>query len=204
LYSAKGSSHPETVAALSRARELIARTGNAGSPLEFSILHNSWMATLGLAHRPGAGKQGLAPEPIKLGFKRRSPRLFDRFQPGSDRRERRFGFADRQLRIGLQRQQHMLQHPWTVAVHPLNNLSQPLLAFAGDAQRPSVRAKGDRVKLRDVLLLADLQSPPSIVGGRRRLVAKDVNERGPTQRLCEGHRVPEGLGAFYRQILKIG
>ena len=66
---------------------------------------------LGLAHRAGAGEQGLAPEPMELGFKRRSPRLFDRLQPGGDRRKRRFGLADRQLRIGLQRQQHILEHP---------------------------------------------------------------------------------------------
>ena len=153
---------------------------------------------LGLAHRPGAGEQGLALEPIELGFKRRSPRLFDRLQPGGDRRKRRFGLADRQLRIGLQRQQDMLAHPKTVAVHPLGNLGQPLLAFAGDAERPSVLAKGIRVILRDALLLADPQSPSGIVGGRRRLVAKDVNERGETQRLGEGQRVPERLGASYR------
>ena len=66
---------------------------------------------LGLAHRPGAGEQGLAPEPIKLGFKRRSAHLFDRLQPGGGRRERRFGLADRQLRIGLQRQQPTLEPP---------------------------------------------------------------------------------------------
>src|SRR6516225_1389374 len=46
---------------------------------------------LGLAHRPGAGEQGLAPEAIKLRFKRRSSGLFDRLQPGDDRRKRRFG-----------------------------------------------------------------------------------------------------------------
>jgi len=56
---------------------------------------------LGIAHRPGAGEECLAPEPIELGFKRRSPRLFDRIQPGGDRRKRRFGFADRQLRMLL-------------------------------------------------------------------------------------------------------
>ena len=43
---------------------------------------------LGLAHRPGAGEQGLALEPIELRFKRRSPHLFDRLQPGGDRRKR--------------------------------------------------------------------------------------------------------------------
>ncbi len=48
---------------------------------------------------------------MELGFKRRSSRLFDRFQPGGDGRKRRFGIADRQLRIGLQRQQHMLVRP---------------------------------------------------------------------------------------------
>ena len=66
---------------------------------------------LGLAHRPGAGEQGLAPEPMELRFKRRSPHLFDRPQPGGDRRKRRFGVAGRQLRIGLQRQQDMLVPP---------------------------------------------------------------------------------------------
>jgi hypothetical protein len=58
---------------------------------------------LRLTRRPGAGEQHLPLETIELCFKRRSPRLFDRLQPGGDRRERRFGFADRQLRIGLQR-----------------------------------------------------------------------------------------------------
>src|SRR5207248_4695765 len=114
---------------------------------------------LGLAGRPGAGEQGLAPEPIKLRFKRRSSRLLDRLQPGGDRRKHRFGLADRQLRIGLQRQQDMLARPKTVTVYSFANLGQPLLAFAGDAERPSVRAKGERVPLRDALLLADPQSP---------------------------------------------
>ncbi len=53
--------------------------------------------------------------------------------------------------------------------------------------------------LRDAVLLADPQSPFGIVGGRRWLVAKDVNEGGgETQRLGEGQRVPERLGASYR------
>jgi hypothetical protein len=69
---------------------------------------------LGLAHRPSAGEQCLAPEPPELGFKLRSPRLFDRLQPGGDRRERRFGLADRQLRIALQRQQHIMARRKTV------------------------------------------------------------------------------------------
>ena len=56
---------------------------------------------LGLARRAGAGEQCLAPEPIELRFVLRSPRLFDRLQPGGDRCERRFGFAARQLRVGL-------------------------------------------------------------------------------------------------------
>jgi len=43
---------------------------------------------------------------------------------------------------------------------------------------------------RHALFLADPQSPSSVVGGRRRLAAKDVNERGPVQRLGEGKRVP--------------
>jgi predicted ATPase len=46
LYSAKGSSHPETVEAHMRAHELVRRTGNAGTRLEFSILLDTWMATL--------------------------------------------------------------------------------------------------------------------------------------------------------------
>jgi hypothetical protein len=69
------------------------------------------MAALGLARRPGASEQCLALEPIELRFKRRSPRLFDRLQPSDGRRKRRFGFADRQLRIGLQRQEDMLVRP---------------------------------------------------------------------------------------------
>jgi hypothetical protein len=77
----------------------------------------------------------------------------------------------------------------------LFNLSQPLLAFAGDAESPSLYDKGKRVKLRDALLLADPQSPCGIVPGRRRLVAKDVNKRGPTRRCGEGQGVPERLGA---------
>jgi hypothetical protein len=61
-----------------------------------------------------------------------------------------------------------------------------------------MRAKGICVILRDAVLLADFQCPPGKVGGRRWRVAKDVNECGVTPRLGEGHRVPEGLGAFYR------
>jgi hypothetical protein len=131
---------------------------------------------LGLAHRPGAGEQGLALEPIKLGFKRRSSHLFDRLQPGGDRRKRRFGFADRQLSIGLHRQQDVLVHPKTVTVHPLCDFDGSFLRFTGDAERPSPFAKAPRVILRDAPLLADPQSLSGIVGGRRRLVAKDVNE----------------------------
>jgi hypothetical protein len=153
---------------------------------------------LGLADRPGAGEQCLAFEPMELRFKRRSPGHCHRLQPGGDRRKRRFGLGDRQSRIGLQRQQNMLERPKTVTVQPLSNLGQPLLAFARDAERPSTREKGKRVKMRDVLLLADPQSPLGIVGGRRRLVAKDVNERDPTQRLGEGQRVAERLGTCYR------
>ena len=93
----------------------------------------------------------------------------------------------------------MLQHPNTVVVHPLNNLGQPLLAFAEGGERPSIRAKGIRVKLRDAVLLADPQSPSGTVGDRRWLAAKDVNERGAlTQCLGEGQRVPERLCALYR------
>src|SRR4029077_1833648 len=91
-----------------------------------------------------------------------------------------------------------LADPKTITVHPLANLSQPLLAFAGGAERPSIHAKGIRVVLRDALLLADLQSPSGIVGSRRWLVAKDVNERGGTPRCDEGQRVAERLCASYR------
>src|SRR5439155_282568 len=111
--------------------------------------------------------------------------------------KRRFGSADRQLRVGLQRQQAMLDPSKTVAIHSLSNLRQSLLAFAGDAERPSVLTEGHRVILRDVLLLADPQSPSGIVGDRRWFAAKDVNERGPTQRLGEGEGVPERLGTSY-------
>ena len=152
---------------------------------------------LGLAQRPGAGEHGLALEAMELCFKRRSSSLFDRLQPGGDRHERRFGLADRQLRIGLQRQQNLLARPKTVTVQPLFNLSQSLLAVAEGAKRPSLYDKGERVIVRDALLLADPQSPSGIVGNRRWLVAKDVNKRGPTQRCGEGQRVPERLGAFY-------
>src|SRR5205823_1989013 len=104
----------------------------------------------------------------------------------------------RQLRVCLKRQQHMLARPKTEGVQPCSNLGQSLLAFAGGGERPSIHAKGDRVKLRDALLLANPQSPSGIVGGRRWLVAKDVNEGGETQRLGKAHRVPERLGADYR------
>ena len=116
-----------------------------------ALLHRG----LGLAHRLGTGEQGLALEPVELGFERRSPGPFDRVQAGSDRRERRCGLAARQLRIGLQRQQ-AAQARRTVAVYSLRNLGQPLLAFAGDAERPSVRAKGIRLPIRDAVLLANL------------------------------------------------
>jgi len=157
------------------------------------------MGRLGLAHRPGAGEQGLALEPMEPCFQRRSPHLFDRLQPGGDRRKRCFGLTDRQLRIGLQHQQDMSARSKTETVEPLFNLGQPLLAFAGGGERPSSFAKGKRLpRRRDALLLADPQSPFGTVGGGRWLVAKNVNERGPTQRLGEGQRVSEGLGASYR------
>jgi hypothetical protein len=55
------------------------------------------------------------------------------------------------------------------------------------------------VKVRDAVLLADPQCPSGMVGGRRWVMAKDVNLRGAlSQRLGEGQRVPERLGAFYR------
>jgi hypothetical protein len=152
---------------------------------------------LGLAHRPGAGEQGLAPEPIKLGFKRRSPRLFNRLQSGGDRSKRRFGLADRQLRVGLQRQQDMLARPM-VTLRPLCDLDRSLLAFAGDGERPSTHAKGKRVPPRDAVLLADPQSPFGTIGGRRWLAAKDVYEGNERQRLGEGQRVAERLGISYR------
>src|SRR6202040_676369 len=87
----------------------------------------------------------------------------------------------------------------SVGVQPLSNLGRSLLAFAGGAERPSVHTKGNRLPLRDALLLAYPQSPSGIVGDRRWLVAKDVNEGGVTQRLGEGQRVPERLGASYRR-----
>ena len=93
---------------------------------------------------------------MELRFERRSPHLFDRLQPGGDRGKRRFGLADRRLRVGLQRQQNMLAHTTTVAFHPLCDLVLPLLAVAGGAERPSSFAKGKRLVLRpDALLLAD-------------------------------------------------
>ena len=153
---------------------------------------------LGLAHRPGAGEQGLAPEPMELGFERRSPHLFDRLQPGSDRHKRRCGLADRQQRVGLQPQQDMLAHPKTVAPYRPFNLRQSLLAFAGSGERPAVRAKGDQVILRVALLLADPQSPSGMVGGSRRIAAKDVNVGGPLQHPGERQRVPQRLGASCR------
>src|SRR5262249_54960663 len=86
-----------------------------------------------------------------------------------------------------------------VLVHPLNNLGQPLLAFAGGGERPSNRTKGIRVKLRDAVLLADPQSPSGTVGDRWWLVAKDVNERGAlTQCLGEGQRA--GARASLRSL----
>jgi hypothetical protein len=50
----------------------------------------------------------------------------------------------------------MLARPKTVNVQPLFNLSQSLLAFAGDAEGPSLDDKGIRVILRDAVLLANL------------------------------------------------
>src|SRR5271166_4603661 len=85
----------------------------------------------------------------------------------------------------------MLEHPKTGAVHPLGDLGQPLLAFARYAERPSIHTKGGPVEVLDPVLLADPQGPSGTVGGRRWLVAKDVNERGVTQRNGEGQRVPE-------------
>jgi hypothetical protein len=69
------------------------------------------VAVSALRARPGAGEQCLAPEPMELRFKRRFPPLFRRLQLGGDRCERRFGLADRQSHIGLQRQQDMLERP---------------------------------------------------------------------------------------------
>ena len=76
-------------------------------------VHGLLHGRLGVARRPST-EQGLAPEPMELGFKRRrSSRLFDRLQPSGGRRERRFGLAARQLRIGLEGQQYMLVYPKT-------------------------------------------------------------------------------------------
>jgi len=44
----------------------------------------------------------------------------------------------------------------TVTVYSLRNLGQSFLGFAGDAERPSVRAKGIRLPIRDAVLLANL------------------------------------------------
>ena len=54
------------------------------------------------------------------------------------------------------------------------------------------------MKVRDARLLADPQSPSGIIGDRRRLVAKDVDEPGETQCLGERVGMPERLGASYR------
>jgi hypothetical protein len=54
------------------------------------------------------------------------------------------------------------------------------------------------VEILDAVLLAYPQNPSGIVGGRRRLVAKDVNVRGVRQCVGEGQRAPECLGASYR------
>src|SRR5258708_19989086 len=83
-------------------------------------------------------------------------------------------------------------------LHPLSNLRQSLLAFAGGAERPSPHAEAKRVVLRDAVLFADAQSPSGMLGDRRWLVAKDVDERGETQRLGEGQRVPDRLAIPYR------
>src|ERR1700746_2861061 len=98
----------------------------------------------------------------------------------------------------------MLERSKTIAVHPLSNLRQSLLAFAGDAESPSVLTKSKRPPMRYALLLADSQNPSGTVGGRRWLVAKDVNEGDVTQCLGEGQRVPERLGASHcrRQLLE--
>ena len=53
----------------------------------------------------------------------------------------------------------MLARPKTVAFYSLCDLDRSLLLCARGAERPAVRAKGDRVKLRDAVLLADPQSP---------------------------------------------
>ena len=49
----------------------------------------------------------------------------------------------------------MLARAKTITVEPLANLRQPLFAFAGGVERPSVRAEGMRVTLREALVLAD-------------------------------------------------
>jgi hypothetical protein len=91
----------------------------------------------------------------------------------------------------------MLERPKTMGVQPLLDLGQSLLAFAGGAERPSVHTKGNRLPFGYALLLADPQSPSDVVGGRRWLEAKDVNEANEEQRLGEGKRMPERVGAFY-------
>jgi len=92
-------------------------------------------------HRPGAGEQGLAPEPMELCFKRRSPRLFHHLQPGGERRKCRFGPADRQLRVGLQRQQYMLDRPKTEAVYSCAIWASP---FSLSPETPSAHPSAQR------------------------------------------------------------
>src|SRR4051812_11355229 len=92
----------------------------------------------------------------------------------------------------------MLVCPKPVSFHSLGNLGQALLAFAGNAARPSVHTKCIRLNAPDAVLLADPQSLFGAVGRRRWLAEKDANERGLTQRLDKGQRVPKRLGASYR------
>src|SRR5271165_4613129 len=66
-----------------------------------------------------------------------------------------------------------------------DHLRESLLA----GTRPRHAAYGDEPLF--AMVQADHQSPLGTAGGSRRLVAKDVNERGETERLGTGQRVPE-------------
>ena len=77
-----------------------------------------------------------------------------------------------------------------------NNRAQPFPARPSRASR--TRASDHRAnEYRVVLCCWVPQSPSGVVGGRRWLAAKDVNEANEEQRLGEGKRVPERVGAFY-------
>jgi hypothetical protein len=123
----------------------------------------------------GWGSNICALEPPELGFKLRSPPFFHRLQPGGDRYKRRFGVADRRLRIGLQRQQEMLARPKTVSVQPLANLRQPRLALS----RPFCRG-------------SDATNAANALGLRQRRIAPK-----PTRALPRNSRVENNTGTLH-------